>query len=170
MVWIIVMFLSAVWTLILTAPIHCRASIAETLMQCYISPNLMKKQSHLHLGWVHFLNYSFKHSFSVPVCMTILVSDSSVLLWFRSNYFCWPVVSSGSVRFCSDRWILQRRGEWGRAWSSLQLPLVCAVICTMVLIDHFQVAFHYLFLNHEMRPRGQILMVRRAHTHTHTHS
>ncbi len=38
-------------TLILTAPIHCRASIAETLMQCYISPNLMKKQTHLHLGW-----------------------------------------------------------------------------------------------------------------------
>ncbi len=32
-VWIIVMFLSAVWTLILTAPIHCRASIAETVMQ-----------------------------------------------------------------------------------------------------------------------------------------
>ncbi len=31
--WIIVMFLSAVWTLILTAPIHCRASIVETLMQ-----------------------------------------------------------------------------------------------------------------------------------------
>ncbi len=37
-------------TLILTAPIHCRASIVETLMQCYISPNLMKKQTHLHLG------------------------------------------------------------------------------------------------------------------------
>ncbi len=35
--WIIVMFfvmfLSAVWTLFLMAPIHCRASIAETLMQ-----------------------------------------------------------------------------------------------------------------------------------------
>ncbi len=51
--WIIVMFLSAVWTLILTAPIHCRASIAETLMQRHISPNLMKKQTHLHLGWLH---------------------------------------------------------------------------------------------------------------------
>ncbi len=49
-VWI-VMFLSAVWTLILTAPIHCRASTAEQVMQCYISPNLMKKQTHLHLGW-----------------------------------------------------------------------------------------------------------------------
>ncbi len=30
--WIIVMFLSAVWTLILTAPIHCRASIGEQVM------------------------------------------------------------------------------------------------------------------------------------------
>ncbi len=30
--WIIVMFLSAVWTLILTAPIHCRWSIGEQAM------------------------------------------------------------------------------------------------------------------------------------------
>ncbi len=36
--WIIVMILSAVWTLILTAPIQCRGSIAEQVM--YISPNL----------------------------------------------------------------------------------------------------------------------------------
>ncbi len=43
--------LSAVWTLILTAPSHCRASIGEQVMQCYISPNLMKKQTHLHLEW-----------------------------------------------------------------------------------------------------------------------
>ncbi len=48
--WIIVMFLSAVWTLILTAPIHCRWSIAEQVMECYISPNLMKKTTHLYLG------------------------------------------------------------------------------------------------------------------------
>ncbi len=56
-------FLSAVWTLILTAPIHCRASIAETLMQCYISPNLMKKQTHPNLVWPEdehiFSEYSF---------------------------------------------------------------------------------------------------------------
>ncbi len=50
-VWIIVMFLSAVWTLILTAPIHCRGSIGEQVMQWHISPNLMKKQTHLHLDW-----------------------------------------------------------------------------------------------------------------------
>ncbi len=49
---IIVMFLSAVWTLILTAPIHCTGSIGEQVTECYISPNLMKKQTHLHLGWL----------------------------------------------------------------------------------------------------------------------
>ncbi len=32
--------LSAVWTLILTAPIHCRGSIGEQMMEYYISPNL----------------------------------------------------------------------------------------------------------------------------------
>ncbi len=31
-VWIIVMFLSAVWTHILTAPIHLRGSIGEQVM------------------------------------------------------------------------------------------------------------------------------------------
>ncbi len=46
-----VMFLSAVLTLILTAPIHCKGSVAEQVMECYISPNLMKKLTHLHLGW-----------------------------------------------------------------------------------------------------------------------
>ncbi len=32
--------LSAVWTLILTAPIHCRGSIGEQVMKCYISPKI----------------------------------------------------------------------------------------------------------------------------------
>ncbi len=50
------MFLSAVWTLILTAPIHCRASIAEQVMQCYVSSNLMKKQT-LHLGLPEYIFY-----------------------------------------------------------------------------------------------------------------
>ncbi len=37
--------------LILPAPIHCRGSIVEQVKECYIYPNLMKKQTHLHLGW-----------------------------------------------------------------------------------------------------------------------
>ncbi len=43
--WIIVMFLSTVWTLILTAPIHCNA----VLMLNFSKSVLMKKQTHLHL-------------------------------------------------------------------------------------------------------------------------
>ncbi len=39
--------LSAVWTLILTAPIHCRASTGEQVMRCYISLNLMKEKTNL---------------------------------------------------------------------------------------------------------------------------
>ncbi len=39
--WIIVMSLSDVWTLILTAPIHCSGSIDEEVMESYISPNLL---------------------------------------------------------------------------------------------------------------------------------
>ncbi len=55
-VWIIVMFLSAVWTLILTAPIHCRWSTGEQVMQCYISP----------IFWV---NYSFNTLMSKEVSL-----------------------------------------------------------------------------------------------------
>ncbi len=44
--------LSAVWTLILTAPIHCRWSIVESDVTLHFSKYvLMKKQTHLHLGW-----------------------------------------------------------------------------------------------------------------------
>ncbi len=81
---LLVMFLSAVWTLILTAPIHCRASIADTLMQCYISPNLMKKQTHPSLGWPEgedilancnfWLNCSFKSCF---ISLDLLVLRST---------------------------------------------------------------------------------------------
>ncbi len=41
------MFLSAVVSLILTAPIHCRWSIGEQVIKCYISPNLFWWRSKL---------------------------------------------------------------------------------------------------------------------------
>ncbi len=80
--WIIVMCLSAVWTLILTAPIHCRASIAETLTQRHISTNLMKKQTHPDLGWPEgWIN--FQQIFILgrtlplnkPVCVSVMFVD-----------------------------------------------------------------------------------------------
>ncbi len=42
---IIVMFLSAVWTLILMAPIHCRRSIGEQVMLNFSKSDLMIKIS-----------------------------------------------------------------------------------------------------------------------------
>ncbi len=38
--------------LILTAPIHCRGSIAEQVMECYISPH--SSSFGMAWGWVHF--------------------------------------------------------------------------------------------------------------------
>ncbi len=40
--WIIVMLLSAVWTLILTAPIHCRGWIATFADEGELDPNAVK--------------------------------------------------------------------------------------------------------------------------------
>ncbi len=48
--WIIVMVLSAVWILILTAPIHCRGCIGEQVMYIYQCVTI-QKQTCLHLGW-----------------------------------------------------------------------------------------------------------------------
>ncbi len=64
-VWIIVMFLSAVWTLILTAPIHLRGSIwwAIDVVLNISKSVLMKKQPHLHLGWPERENELFFNCF-----------------------------------------------------------------------------------------------------------
>ncbi len=67
LVWIIMMFLSAVWTLILTAPIHCRGSIGEQVMECKISLNLFRWRNIniMPWGWTNFhfwVNYSFNYS------------------------------------------------------------------------------------------------------------
>ncbi len=86
--WIIVMFLSAVWTLILTAPIHCRGSTGEQVMEWYISPNLMKKQTHLEWPegeqtfskFLFWLNYFFnKH-------IEVLYVRFKHLGWFKWCY------------------------------------------------------------------------------------
>ncbi len=54
--WIIVMFLSAVWILILTAPIHCRASIAEQMQLhfCKSDKETNSTISWMTWGWLHF--------------------------------------------------------------------------------------------------------------------
>ncbi len=59
------MWLSAVWTLILTAPIHCRASTGEQVMERYISPNLFWWRNKLILDGLRVSTFSAKCHFWV---------------------------------------------------------------------------------------------------------
>ncbi len=61
--WIIVMFLSTVWTLILTAPIHCRGADVIQLMK-YIYSNLFK-QINLPKGKYIFSKFLFWGNYSI---------------------------------------------------------------------------------------------------------
>ncbi len=63
LLWIMDSYFAGSNSMNLTAPIHCSASIAETVMQCYISPNLMKKQTHPNLSWTEGEEICSKHSF-----------------------------------------------------------------------------------------------------------
>ncbi len=126
--WIIVMFLSAVWTLILTAPIHCWGSIVEQAMKWHISPNLMKKQTHLHLGWTegetflvnfHFwMNYFFNLEANPPITEVIVTIETGItaetlcndrpLQWSNANdvinkspYTLKQLISLNAFHFCA---------------------------------------------------------------------
>ncbi len=117
--WIIVMFLSAVWRnlhrkhaqikhrsqrkqfktalilwcfyqlfghsfQILTAPIDCRGSTGEQVMQCYISPDLFwwKIQTPLHLRWPggEYFQQTFIFEWTISLRMVALRSKSITLV------------------------------------------------------------------------------------------
>ncbi len=76
----IVMILSAVWTLILMAPIHCKVLMGEQIMYCNAKflqicsdEETNSSTSWMPRGWVHFwVNYSFKDSFIFHSCFSML--------------------------------------------------------------------------------------------------
>ncbi len=101
--WTIVIFLSDVWTLILTAPIHC---ISDVMLH-FSASVWKKKQTHLHLGCpertfsadFHFcVNYSFNNK----ICsknfynQTVMVSDfvKNSLHYFFINFHWGKVLNS----------------------------------------------------------------------------
>ncbi len=88
--WIIVMFLSAVWTLILTAPIHCRWSIGEQVMLKFSKSVLMKKLT--PLGWPTFnANFHFGGTFFKCISVLILYKQNKMLWkdWYNYNCYIW---------------------------------------------------------------------------------
>ncbi len=93
-------FLSAVWTLILTAPIHCRGSISRQVILNFSKSVPMKKQYHLHLGCskvnlyhIFCVNYYFKTVLNCPPPRTLQILYIS-LIWH--THFS-PEVSSNEL-------------------------------------------------------------------------
>ncbi len=74
------MFLSAVWTLILTAPIHCRGSIGEQVivMLNFSKSVLMKKQTHLHLDGPRVSTFSANLHFWVNCSFNFCIKQTYV--------------------------------------------------------------------------------------------
>ncbi len=70
--WIIVMFLSAVRTLILMAPIHCNGYFGEQVMECYISSNKEKKTLIYILSGLRVNQFSAFFSFWVQIVLVYL--------------------------------------------------------------------------------------------------
>ncbi len=66
-----------VFTLVLTAPIHFRGSTGEQVKECYISPNLMKKQTlkgNTFSACFHFCRHSsFKHQQRLLVLIYVVI-------------------------------------------------------------------------------------------------
>ncbi len=130
MLWIIVMFLSA---LILTAPIHCIASIAETLIQTWwrhklilISDELRVSASSAHC---HFwMNCSFKELW-VKKLKRVNVFFT-VLSWLRR----WFLLMIWTAEASSWRW--QQDGP-PEVWSSscvCECECVCVCVCVSVCV------------------------------------
>ncbi len=72
------MFLSAVWTLILTAPIHCRGSTGEQVSYCYLGflhicsdEETNSSTSWMAWRWVHFKQIFI---FGRTIPLTIIIS------------------------------------------------------------------------------------------------
>ncbi len=127
--WIIVMFLSAVWILILTAPIHCRGSIAE---------QINSSTSWIVWEWVNFQQiYFFRMNYSLnplllnksiiffPFFLVLLTQNPFLLLSFHwcsgwTEDICWLCNGKKYVAAClncAETSILTERDLW--AWMHL---------------------------------------------------
>ncbi len=71
-----IVFLSAVWTLILTAPIHCRGSTGEGDVMLNLSKSVMtKKQTYFNFLEVHILFFVVNaYNFNIDV-LNLRVSE-----------------------------------------------------------------------------------------------
>ncbi len=94
--WIIVMLLSAVWTLVLTAPIHCRASIGERKWKLHFSKS--DEETNSSTSWMVWgsitwiCNWVFTQSVPPELISTALTENKPwppCTRWPSSRNACW---------------------------------------------------------------------------------
>ncbi len=147
------MFLSAVWALILTAPIHCRGSIGEQVMLHFSKSVLMKKQIHLHLGWPQgeyiFVIYSFKslHFSTSSTQKNILFIDMNIKCLFIHMLICnsWILLSVHSSFNSTERrikWITRPLHTHGDTFYEVHIP---------VYLDTLSNAFQHHLYEHSLQ-------------------
>ncbi len=131
------LFLSAVWTLILTAPIHCRGAIGEQVMKWYISHNLFWWRTTwmawegVHLQQIFILkNATKKNNRTLP---------GSRLFHLNGNEF-----NSGaiSVLTCCYRCVKEAYSDWMRVlWfkspRQMEQCLLSTLSLTITYWHHF---------------------------------
>ncbi len=107
-------FLTQIWVHNTLAPVKAFWRHPFTaVMKCYISPNLTKKQTQLHLGWpededIHFwVNYSFKDYQAPKIKIIIIIKNSkmfssSEVIWIALKLFhLWDKQEPCSTIFCA---------------------------------------------------------------------
>ncbi len=121
--WIIVMFLSTVWTLILTAPIHCRGSIGEQMTKSYISPNLFWWRN----KFIYILDGLRGNTFSTTFWWTIPLKWMNVFLQLPSLFlFCSFFLHPGNALPPSDQGRTLSDGADKKPFSSSAETLICS--------------------------------------------
>ncbi len=105
------LFLSAFWTLILTAPIHCRGSIGEQVMKWYISHNLFWWRT----TWMAWEGVHFQQIFILKNA----TKKNTIELYLVQDYFIWMAMNLIQGPFQSwcvviDVWKRHTVIEWGR--------------------------------------------------------
>ncbi len=89
--WIIVLLLSAVWTLILTALVHCKGSVGEKVIKLYNSLHLFQLKSWMGWGRVSF-NFHFLVSYSFKEPST----------WADNRKCCYNMAYANTAQMCSN--------------------------------------------------------------------
>ncbi len=122
LLWLLWSFLTAVWTFILAAPIHCRGSIGEqeNVMLHFFKSVLRMKQTHLGLSKISS-NINFWLNFFLMIKQPghwwgIVVSHGVRFQWAGLSVWFSTVVSSGGTLCFRNAALLPKLFLWQLPW------------------------------------------------------